>query len=152
MMDNIKNSGKDMANELDLLAKRLKLKNLSESHLFPKYFEIETIRGCNARCRMCTIAEWDDKNSIMSDELFSKISEEMKPHAKWIQTVCLSRNGEPLLDKKLPEKIRKLKNCGINYVTFSTNASLLDEKTSIALIESGLDDIRFSIDGTTKKT
>ena len=40
----------------------------------------------------------------------------------------------------------------IKYTTFSTNASLLIEKKSIKLIESGLDDIRFSIDGITKET
>jgi len=76
----------------------------------------------------------------------------LKGYSNWIERVCLSRNGEPLLDGKLSEKIRILKNYGIKEISFSTNASLLNEKKSLSLIDSGLDDIRFSIDGFTKET
>jgi len=138
--------------ELRSLATRLGLKDLSEASFFPKYFEVETIRACNARCRMCTVWKWQDKNGQMADSLFSKILGEIAGYAKWIDGVCLSRNGEPLLDNDLSEKIRKLKACGIRRVTFSTNASLMDEAKSISLIESGLDEIMFSVDGITKKT
>lgn len=137
---------------LNSLAERLKLKNISEALVFPKYFEIETIRACNARCKMCTIPQWKDKNSVMSEELFDKIVKEIAEYKEWINTVCLSRNGEPLLDKNLTKKIKKLKECGIKNVTLSTNASLLNKETSLALINSGLDDIMFSIDGSTKST
>jgi len=138
--------------ELKNLAKRLNLKDLSEALYFPKYFEVETIRACNAKCKMCTIHEWKNKNNRMTDNLFYKIAEEMSNYNQWINRVCLSRNGEPLLDKTLEQKIRKLKDYGIKEVSFSTNASILNEKRSVSLIESGLDDIRFSIDGITKKT
>jgi radical SAM protein with 4Fe4S-binding SPASM domain len=137
---------------LKSLADRLNLADLSQSLCFPKYFEVETIRACNAKCTMCTVNQWEGKNGRMSDSLFCKISEEMSHYSDWINSVCLSRNGEPLIDKNITDKIRILKDYGIRDVTFSTNASLLDEYKSIQLIESGLDDIRFSIDGTTKKT
>lgn len=137
---------------LDSIKKRLDLENLSESLYFPKYFEIETIRACNARCSMCTISKWKDKNNRMSEELFDKFIDEINNYSKWIDRVCLSRDGEPLLDKNLVDRIYRLKDFGIKYTTFSTNASLLTKKRSIELIESGLDDIRFSIDGATKKT
>ncbi|VVB78749.1 Radical SAM superfamily protein [uncultured archaeon] len=141
-----------MGKELDFLAKRIGLEDISQSSYFPKYFEIETIRACNARCKMCTVYEWEGRNNRMEDKLFMKIADEMLPYNDWIERVCLSRNGEPLLDKNISERIRKLKNYGIKEVSFSTNASLLNEKKSVELIESGLDDIRFSIDGYTKET
>ncbi len=141
-----------MEEELTALANRINLQDLSESLNFPKYFEVETIRACNARCSMCTVHEWKDKNNKMEEQLFDKIAEEMSHYSEWINHVCLSRNGEPLLDANLVKKIKLLKKYGIKHVTFSTNASILSEKKAIELIESGLDDIRFSIDGITKET
>ena len=149
---NMKYSPKLIKKGLDSIKKRLDLENLSESLYFPKYFEIETIRACNARCVMCTVYKWKNKNNLMSEKLFNKFVNEIKNYGEWINRVCLSRNGEPLLDKTLVEKIYRLKDCGIKYTTFSTNASLLNKKKSIELIKSGLDDIRLSIDGATKKT
>ncbi len=138
--------------ELKFLADRLGLDNLSQAIDFPKYFEIETIRACNARCEMCPVWIHSEDHGRMEKKLFKKISTEMSNYSHWINSVCLSRNGEPLLDKFLPEKIKMLKEYGIKDVTFSTNASLLNTDKSIELIESGLDDIRFSIDGATKET
>ena len=138
--------------ELDKIAKRIGLEGLSESYTFPKYFEIETIRACNAKCEMCPVWKYPKNYGKMEKRLFEKISTEMSKYSSWINSVCLSRNGEPLLDKSLSEKIKTLKDYGIKDVTFSTNASLLDKDKSIELIESGLDDIRFSIDGATKET
>ena len=131
---------------------RLGLEDLSNSLYFPKYFEIETIRGCNAHCTMCTIQEWNNKNNKMDDYLFNKFLEEVSTYNKWVNRVCLSRNGEPLMDKTIAKKIYRLKDAGINYTMISTNASLLNEKRAIEIIDSGLDDIRFSIDGVTKET
>ena len=143
---------KTLEKGMNSLAERLNLNDISQALYFPKYFELETIRACNARCTMCTVNEWKDKNNKMSDKLFSKVAEEMKNYCGWINSVCLSRNGEPLLDKNLIYKIQTLKSYGIRDITFSTNASLLSKHKSIELIESGLDDIRFSIDGATKET
>ena len=88
----------------------------------------------------------------ISMELFDKIVSEISKYKDWIKLVCLSRNGEPLLNKNLPEMVKKLKNAGIKRVNFSTNASALNEKNSKELLKAGLDEIRFSIDGYTKKT
>ena len=138
--------------ELREIADRLDVKTLGETFLFPKYFEIETYRGCNARCTMCTVNEWEDSNMRIKDGLFDKIADEMKGYANWIERVTLSRDGEPLMDKFLSLRIKKLKDSGIRYVTFSTNGSLLNEKRASELIDAGLDDIRFSVDGATKET
>lgn len=147
----MKNS-KNIEENLTDLAARLGLERISQALYFPKYFEVETIRACNAHCDMCTVDEWKGKNNRMDALLFDNILDEISRYSEWIDRVCLSRNGEPLLDRNLVWKIKKLKESKIKYVTFSTNASLLDEKRSLEIIESGLDDIRFSIDGYTKET
>src|SRR6266849_2201689 len=59
--------------------------------------------------------------------------------------------GEPLMNKDLPRMIAHLKARGV-YVLFNTNATLLTPEWAKALIESGLDEIRCSIDGADPKT
>jgi sulfatase maturation enzyme AslB (radical SAM superfamily) len=134
------------------LARRLFLNRLSECTRFPKYFEIETVHACNARCRMCTIHAWNrDKPSVMADSLFSKFADDVASQRDWIESICLNRDGEPTLDKRLPDRVAMLKDRGIRKVTLSTNGQLLDEEQAGALIEAGLDDIMISIDGITKE-
>ncbi len=117
---------------------------------FPTYFEIETVNACNARCPMCTIEEWTRKTPVMKMPLFRKLADELIENRDHVKRVSLYRDGEPLLDKKLPDRIAILKDGGIKEVGISTNISLLNEKWSRALLEAGLDMIVFSIDSLKK--
>ena len=111
---------------------------------FPRYFEIETVNACNARCPMCPIA-WERESGLMSDELFEKIAQEIGNHPE-VKRVHLYRDGEPLLDKRLHEKVRKLKSLKVKRVGISTNAALLHPSKAFGLLEAGLDEIILSID------
>jgi MoaA/NifB/PqqE/SkfB family radical SAM enzyme len=53
--------------------------------------------------------------------------------------------GEPMLVKNLPRMIRYLKERGV-YVLFNTNGTLLAPKKRRELIETGLDELRVSLD------
>jgi radical SAM protein with 4Fe4S-binding SPASM domain len=117
---------------------------------FPRYFEIETINACNARCPMCTIDDWTRKTPPIKEELFEKIASELIAHKNQVKRVSLYRDGEPLLDKKLSARVRRLKEGGIRKVSISTNVSFLTEKTSCDLLEAGLDEILLSIDSLDK--
>ena len=61
------------------------------------------------------------------------------------------RDGEPLLDKKLPQRIKYLKDGGVENIGIATNVSLLNEKRSEAMLNSGLDLIMLSIDSLNKE-
>lgn len=135
------------------LAKRIFLNELQDCLYFPKYFEIETVNFCNARCIMCSIGDWKNrKNAVMNADLFSKFTDEVGNYKDWVETVCLSRDGEPTLDGQLVSRVRMLKLAGIKKVTFSTNGQLLARGLSEELIRVGLDDIMVSLDGITKET
>lgn len=137
--------------EAKILEEKLGVDKLEEAHYFPRYFEIETVNACNARCSFCTINDWQKRDDvIMSMELFQKFVDEVSDYSNWIRQICLNRDGEPTLDRDLAKRVKLLKNIGIKKVTFATNASKLNNKLSRELIEAGLDDIMFSIDGTTK--
>jgi len=87
---------------------------------FPRYLEIETINACNARCPMCTITDWNRNYKAMSDETFAKIAGEVIAHADVLKRVTLYRDGEPLLDKKMPQRIKMLKDGGVKSISIST--------------------------------
>jgi len=135
------------------LSKKLSIIDINESVKFPKYFEIETVNACNARCVMCTINEWSGNDSkIMSDELFDKFVKEVSHFNEWIEIICLNRDGEPTLDKNIAKKIKLLKEAGIKTVRFVTNGENLNEKLSREVLNAGIDEVMFSIDSIDKTT
>lgn len=137
----------------DEIAKRIFLTHLEMCRYFPKYFTIETCNNCNAHCIMCPKGQkGTDSLQVMDDEVFERIVDNLVPYAGWIEMVCLNSDGEPLLDRKLPDRIKSLKDIGIKHVNISTNGQLLTEEKIYKLLESGLDDIRVSIDGFTKES
>jgi Predicted Fe-S oxidoreductases len=127
------------------------LESLDTAYVFPLYFQIETTSACNARCRMCprSFTTFSRENNIMGADLRSKIIEELAEHASHIRRVSPFGYGEPLLDTDLPIFIKQLKQIGIKEVFISTNASLLTEEMAGRLLESGLDQIDFSVDAFT---
>src|SRR6266851_7338748 len=62
-----------------------------------------------------------------------------------IARVVLHGIGEPMMVRALPRMIRYLKDRG-TYVLFNTNGTLLSEKKGRELIDSGLDELRVSLD------
>ena len=134
-------------------AKRLFLDKLENCEYFPKYIHIETVDGCNSKCLMCP-RSLDNKKKFeyMDDQTFNKIVSELSLFSYCIEMIILSGNCEPLLDVKLAERVKKLKSAGMKRVQFSTNASLLTEARIMELVDSGIDDLRVSLDGFTKET
>tara|TARA_Y100000310_G_scaffold50196_1_gene46290 strand:+ start:4226 stop:5203 length:978 start_codon:yes stop_codon:yes gene_type:complete len=136
----------------EYLVKRISPKENYDTLLkFPRYIEIETVNICNARCPMCTITDWNRDAKPMTDELFAKIASELINHTSEIKRVSLYRDGEPLLDSKLAERVAILKKGGIKTVAISTNVSLLTESKSRDLLNAGIDLVIMSIDSLKKE-
>ncbi|WP_299614118.1 radical SAM protein [uncultured Tateyamaria sp.] len=126
--------------------------SLEQLESFPKFVQIETVSGCNARCRMCSVHDWKRTKSAMSDGLFNKLVAELAEKKAWVEQVTLQMGGEPLLDRRLEDRVSALKRSGIRSVGFTTNASMLDEDRAKRLLEAGIDMIDFSIDGASAET
>lgn len=126
--------------------------NFKDLLSFPRFLEIETVNACNARCPMCTIADWQRNTPTMKEDLFRKIADEIIDHGDEVKRVSLYRDGEPLLDKKLPSRVAYLKDGGVKATSISTNVALLDERRGRDLLEAGLDMIILSIDSLDKET
>lgn len=140
-----------MTNFEKYLIKRInsssKLENLLE---YPKYVEIETVNACNARCPMCTINDWERNIPLMNDDVFKKISDDLIENKHHLKRVSLYRDGEPLIDKKLANRINKFKKYGIDNTSIASNVSLLTKEKSVELLEAGLGMIIMSIDSLKK--
>jgi sulfatase maturation enzyme AslB (radical SAM superfamily) len=87
---------------------------------------------------------------VMEQSLYEKIIRECADNH--LKILHLHNFGEPLIDKKFPERIALAKKLGIRKVKFFTNASLLDDKKAEALLDAGADEIKISIDGDSKET
>lgn len=112
---------------------------------------IEPISRCNYQCPLCPIGARELKRELgaMSLENFVRILDNVGPQ---VRTLALWNQGEPTINDKLPEMIRIAHDRGI-YTMISTNGSLLHRRNLIErLLQSGLDEIVFSIDGLTQKT
>src|SRR5206468_3109710 len=100
---------------------------------------------------MCSVHSWQRDKAAMSEALFTKLLDELAGHTDWVEQVTLQLGGEPLLDRRLEERVAALKRAGIRSVAFTTNGSLLTEERARKLLEAKIDAIDFSIDGATAR-
>src|SRR5207302_3978112 len=108
----------------------------------PVCLYLETTNRCNLLCTTCPRTfEALEPPADMSWGLFTAIVDQF-PH---IARVVLHGVGEPMMVPALPRMIRYLKERG-TYVLFNTNGTLLTEKKGRELIDSGLDELRVSLD------
>jgi radical SAM protein with 4Fe4S-binding SPASM domain len=80
----------------------------------------------------------------MEFDLFKKIIDDSPD----LEHLCMHNWGEPLLHKDIFKMIEYAKNKGVNYVVMNTNGTLLTDKMIDQIVDSKLDIIRFSIDGS----
>ena len=108
----------------------------------PVCLYLETTNRCNLLCTTCPRTfETLEPPGDMSWELFTAIVDQLPNIAR----VVLHGIGEPMMVPALPRMIRYLKRRG-TYVLFNTNGTLLTEKKGRELIDSGLDELRVSLD------
>ncbi len=121
---------------------------------FPERLHIQTISYCNAKCLFCAYPYIVDKVShgIMEDAVYQKIIDEAAQYQP--KRISLLLMNEPLLDKKLPDRIAfaKQKLGNGTEITITTNGSLLTQNIIDRLIDAGLDRIKISIQGLTRET
>src|SRR6202050_5260041 len=114
----------------------------------PVCLYLETTNRCNLLCTTCPRTfETLEPEKDMSWELFTSIIDQYPKIAR----VVLHGIGEPMLVKDLPRMIRYLKDRGV-YVLFNTNGTLLQVKRFQELIDTGLDELRVSLDAADRES
>src|ERR1700754_4481820 len=114
----------------------------------PVCLYLETTNRCNLLCTTCPRTfDQLEPEADMSWELFTRIVDQV-PH---IARVVLHGVGEPMLVKELPRMVRYLKDRGA-YVLFNTNGTVLTARKGRELSDSGLDELRVSLDAADART
>lgn len=113
---------------------------------------------CNFKCMFCPsgdvglMKEVGRKPQLMSWSIFVQIIEDICEFDKPIKVLRLYKDGEPLMNPRFADMVRYAKKSGCcEKVDTTTNASLLNPKRNLEIIEAGLDRINISIEGVNKE-
>jgi MoaA/NifB/PqqE/SkfB family radical SAM enzyme len=110
------------------------------------YFEVAN--RCNSKCATCPLTfSPQEAAKQLSLEEFKLLVSQLPD----LRRAVLQGIGEPLLNRDLAAMIAHLKTRDV-YVVFNTNAALLTRRRQVELIESGLDELRVSLDSSTPET
>lgn len=130
-----------------MLYERMVSAKASQLLKVPQILEFELTNICNARCIMCPPEVHLGKDMI-DHSLFERITKE--GFDLGMRRLMLT-GGEPLIDKKIFEKIKFAKEIGYSYVHMFTDGSLLTSINREKLIKSGLDSLTISVDSAVKE-
>ena len=124
---------------------------LGRTHLRsrPYIYFIDPINLCNLRCPLCPTGMGIIKRhqQLMEWETFTNIIDKIAPYAFQVR---LYNWGEPTLHPKIYNMIRYAKSKNIGVV-MSSNLVKLDQKDIRELVDSGLEYLTISIDGTSQE-
>lgn len=116
----------------------------------PFSLEIEPTTSCNLRCPQCPsgLREFSRNTGMLDFPLYKKVIDEVHEDLVYL---ILYFQGEPFLNKKFLDFVRYAASKNI-YTATSSNAHYFTDEMAKATIESGLDRLIISIDGTTQET
>ena len=111
---------------------------------------IEPTTSCNLRCPECPsgLRSFTRPTGMLSENLFKKVIDELSDTLTYLTFYF---QGEPYLHPQFLNLVRYAADRKI-FTSTSTNAHYLNDANARATIESGLDRLIISIDGTTQDT
>ena len=116
----------------------------------PISISIEPTTSCNLRCPECPsgLRSFTRPTGMMKTELFESVIHQL---ASSLSYLIFYFQGEPYLHPHLLEMVRLASQRKI-YTATSTNAHYLTDETAKETVDSGLDRLIISLDGTTQQT
>lgn len=121
----------------------------------PYRMTISASQFCNFKCFFCTHSLNKDevlksgfKFKNMEYEEFIILADQLLEFPERLKLIVFSGMGEPLLNKRLPDMIRYLKENNISErVEMYSNVSLLNKESTHNLVDAGLDSLKISLEG-----
>lgn len=116
----------------------------------PMAIAIEPTTSCNLRCPECPsgLRSFTRPTGMLEQEFFRKVIDELYRDVFYLTFYF---QGEPYLNPEFLEMVKYASGKNI-YTATSTNAHYLDDANAKATVESGLDRLIISIDGTTQES
>jgi len=115
----------------------------------PMSISFEPTTSCNLRCPECPsgLREFTRPTGMLKQDFFQKTIDDIY---KDILYLIFYFQGEPYLNKNFLDMVKYASSKGI-YTATSTNAHYLTDEVAKKTVESGLDRLIISIDGTTQE-
>lgn len=112
----------------------------------PAVASIEPTTSCNLRCPQCPsgLRQFTRETGMLDVNRYAKMLNELGPQ---LHSVTLYFQGEPYLHPNFLQLVKMAKEKKLFTIT-STNAHYITAQTAKATIESGLDKLIISVDGT----
>ncbi len=116
----------------------------------PSSISIEPTTSCNLRCPECPsgLRSFTRPTGMLAGDLFQKAIDQISVHAFYL---TLYFQGEPYLHPQFLDLVKYASRKRM-YVSTSTNAHYLNDENAQKTVQSGLDRLIISIDGTTQDT
>jgi len=114
----------------------------------PRSLYVETTSRCNSKCQTCILTFGGrEPAEDLTWPRFRQIVDQFPV----LERVLLHGIGEPLLNRDLTRMVAHLKARGARVI-FNSNVISLSAARAVSLVESGLDELRVSLDATTAET
>jgi len=116
----------------------------------PVSLGIEVTNSCNLRCLMCHREVMTREVGFMDFDLFKECAR--KGIGMGVKMIVPFNYGESLLHPKLVDMVEYLKSLSKDtLVKINTNGMLMTREYAKALVNAGIDEITFSLEGCTKE-
>jgi MoaA/NifB/PqqE/SkfB family radical SAM enzyme len=140
-----KKLGADAGAAIDLVVDNGRVEILPDIHSLARLY-IEPTSRCNLACRTCIRNTWAETPGDMAPETFDRLRRGLGrfPH---LESVMFGGFGEPLAHPDILRMIAAMSRRGLR-AEITTNGTLLDETMIRGLLESRLDTLWVSLDGT----
>ncbi len=117
---------------------------------YPMTLSFEPTTACNLRCPECPsgLRSFSRTTGNLKEDFFRKTIDQV---SKKLIYLIFYFQGEPYINPKFLQMVKYANKKGLYTIT-STNGHFLDKKNCVATVESRLDRIIISIDGTTQET
>lgn len=116
---------------------------------FPREIFLDLTSFCNHRCVFCANPYIKGKSTLPRDMVHRVLQE---AYDCGVRDLGLYATGESFLVKELPEYVKRAKDIGYEYLFITTNGALATPERAKAVIDAGLDSIKFSISAGTRET
>lgn len=114
----------------------------------PPSVKIEMTSRCNFHCGFCSHRKDLKTYGDIDKDFFKRIAKDMLDSG--VKELGMFYIGESTMLPWLPEAVKYAKEIGFPYVFLTTNGSLMNEEKTKALMEAGLDSLKFSFNNADK--
>jgi radical SAM protein with 4Fe4S-binding SPASM domain len=114
----------------------------------PVEYIVETTAKCNLYCPMCPRETHKQPKEDMPEAIFTRLVQDAGHSAEHMMLIGL---GEPFLDPRIFDRIEYCERHNVSTL-LSTNGTLLDEANAEKLLNTPLEHITLSFDGSTKES